>query len=384
MTGYYSIVWYFAGMTVILAVAASPLLRLAGSPPSAAAARASCIDGLRGFLALAVFFHHGAVYHNWLLHRVWAVPPSRFYTQLGQSGVAFFFMITGYLFWARLLRAGGRRNFLSLYIGRLLRIGPLYLLSIVIMLGVVFHHTGLVMRVPRGVLLGQIGRWLALGFFGNGPDVKAYPLTGTIIAAVAWSLQYEWWFYISLMATSFLARLKSAHLGAVVLAFLALCFLPIDPITRLAIGSFLCGMATASLEQNGLLPSWPGWLDSLAILLLLTIDFREFATAFLTVPVLLMGLCFYLVVSGGALFGLLTSRGAIRLGDISYGTYLLQGLVLRGVFDIPGIETFALQSPLAYWCVLLAGAVVLIMVATITHVAIERPGIALGKRLIKG
>jgi hypothetical protein len=34
--------------------------------------------------------------------------------------------------------------------------------------------------------------------------------------------------------------------------------------------------------------------------------------------------------------------------------------------------------------VLLAGAVVLIMVATITHVAIERPGIALGKRLIKG
>ena len=68
MTGYYSIVWYFAGMTVILAVAASPLLRLAGSPPSAAAARASCIDGLRGFLALAVFFHHGAVYHLSLIH----------------------------------------------------------------------------------------------------------------------------------------------------------------------------------------------------------------------------------------------------------------------------------------------------------------------------
>lgn len=370
-------------MAVILAVAASPLLRLADAPPSATAARVPAIDGLRGFLALAVFFHHGAIYHDWLLDRVWEVPPSRFYTQIGQSGVAFFFMITGYLFWARLLRAGGRMNFFGLYVGRLFRIGPVYLFTIVLMLGCVFHHTGLVLRVPRGALFGQIGTWLALGFFGDGPDVNSYPQTGTIIAAVTWSLQYEWWFYLSLMATGFLARLRSAHLGAVAAAFFVVCLLPIDPITRLATGSFLCGMATASFEQNGVLRGVPGRLSTVVILLLLAFDFYYFPAAYQIAPVVLMGVCFYLIVAGSTVFGLLTSRAAVRLGDISYGTYLLQGLVLRGIFDIPEVRVLALRTPVAYWSVVLAGGLLLVMFAAVIHAAIERPGIALGKRLIR-
>ena len=44
-------------------------------------------------------------------------------------------MITGYLFWSQMLKAKGRPNFLKLYVGRLFRIVPLYLVLALIVLG---------------------------------------------------------------------------------------------------------------------------------------------------------------------------------------------------------------------------------------------------------
>ena len=53
--------------------------------------RVETLDGLRGFLALAVFFHHGALYHTFIQDGLWRPPPDRFYALLGPFGVALFF-----------------------------------------------------------------------------------------------------------------------------------------------------------------------------------------------------------------------------------------------------------------------------------------------------
>lgn len=383
--GSYAIAPYFLCMAFILAIASTPLFKWADTPPSPTKTRISTIDGLRGFLALAVFFHHGTIYRNWLLHHVWEVPPSRFYTQLGQTGVAFFFIITGYLFWGRLVRHKGRVNFQDLYIGRIFRIGPLYLFAVAVMLAIVFWHTWLTLRVSLPRLVHELTIWLALGFFGGGPDVNGYSNPGTLLAGVTWSLQVEWWFYLSLLVTCFIARSQGRFSYIIILPLILL--LPLVAMHHLSrfvpYGYLIVGMFCASLERDGLLLKTPDWVSSSALTLLLVTDFMFFSSAYEALPLLLLGLCFYLIVSGSQLFGLLVSRAAIRLGDISYGTYLLQGLVLYSVFSLSGIRMFAFWSPIAYWVVLFFCSVLLVAIATLSHIAVERPGIDLGKLLIR-
>ncbi len=54
--------------------------------------------------------------------------------------------------------------------------------------------------------------------------------------------------------------------------------------------------------------------------------------------------CFFPLATGCTLFGLLTMHSARRLGDISYGIYLLQGLVLVSLFRRPSVRPFTLAS----------------------------------------
>src|ERR1700693_1014771 len=140
--GFYSVWPFFVCLAVLLALASTPAFAAADTPPSPHPNRLKALDGLRGFLALAVVFSHVAVYHDFLLSGQWHLPPSRFYALLGPIGVSMFFMVTGYLFWSRLIRERGRPAWLSLYIGRVFRIGPLYLAAVSILLLIVFVPTG--------------------------------------------------------------------------------------------------------------------------------------------------------------------------------------------------------------------------------------------------
>lgn len=96
---FYSIWPYFAGMVLLLALASAPFFAIADTPPNPRGDRLSNLDGLRGFLAFGVFFHHSAIYHQYFQDGQWVLPPSCFYTLIGPACVALFFMITGYLFW---------------------------------------------------------------------------------------------------------------------------------------------------------------------------------------------------------------------------------------------------------------------------------------------
>ncbi len=75
--GYFSIWPMFAGLFALVLLAATPFLKAADTPPSATASRVQTLDGLRGFLALAVFFHHGAIYHTYIQDGIWRPPSDR-------------------------------------------------------------------------------------------------------------------------------------------------------------------------------------------------------------------------------------------------------------------------------------------------------------------
>jgi peptidoglycan/LPS O-acetylase OafA/YrhL len=49
-----------------------------------------------------------------------------------------------------------------------------------------------------------------------------------------------------------------------------------------------------------------------------------FPSAYTAAPIILLGGAFFLIANGASLFGLLNTKPAVRLGNVSYGLYLLQ------------------------------------------------------------
>ena len=113
---------------ILLALATAALLPHIIQLPIASPPRYSTIDGLRGYLAFAVFLSHSSIWYFYLHFGRWDVPQSNFYTHLGQSSVTLFFMITGFLFWSKLLDGRVQPiDWSRLYLSRLFRLVPLYL-----------------------------------------------------------------------------------------------------------------------------------------------------------------------------------------------------------------------------------------------------------------
>jgi peptidoglycan/LPS O-acetylase OafA/YrhL len=369
-------------LAILYAAASLPAFRFL-DVPSEHRGRLATLDGLRGFLALAVFLCHAALYPAYIRENSWNASPVSFFSALGQTGVALFFMITGYLFWSRLLREHGRPDWARLYIGRLFRIGPLYLCAVGVMLPVVFRDTGWHRAVPIVQLTKELVKWLGLGFFYacniNGYDEPQFQLAG-----VTWTLRYEWYFYLSLPILALAARRR--HLPTVLtvccclLLYVGLTQSPTGVASPACCALLFClGMASASLVRAALLPRLPDSWASVAVLALLLAVLLYWRNATTAVPALLLGVCFLLIVSGTTLFGLLVSRPAVRLGDISYGLYLLHGLVLGAVFFGLGGHLPASLSPAQSGVMILLTGLLLVCVAACTHALIERPGIEAGR-----
>jgi len=300
----YAIWPFFGSIIFLLAVMRMRIFSLADTAPSPHRNRVTTLDGLRGYLALGVYFHHALIYRNFLINGTWELPPSRFYIMLGQTGVALFFVITGYLFWVRILAERGQPNWAQLYIGRIFRIGPLYLFVVLIMLAVVFVRTGPHLQVPGATLAAQLGEWMMLGVVA-GKEVNGYGGTHIIIAGVTWSLRFEWLFYFSLLLTAFAARLSCTHLpfaaGGFVICLIYIGFYEAPSITApgsVCAALFFAGMTCGSLEKRGLRVALPDWLGSAIVLALMACVFVAFSSANGVIPVALLGLAFLLIASG--------------------------------------------------------------------------------------
>src|SRR3979490_3443378 len=112
-------VWPYFVLVFVVSIACGrlPPFKLVDDARAGAGMRTETLDGLRGFLALSVFIHHFVITHRYLQSGIWDYPPSAFYTLLGQVGFGVFFMITGFLFWGKLLDARGRPDWWPLDLG---------------------------------------------------------------------------------------------------------------------------------------------------------------------------------------------------------------------------------------------------------------------------
>lgn len=105
----YTPIGYFFVLVSVLLFMKLPVFSAADTKWHTNASRTMTIDGLRGYLAVGVFIHHAVIYYRYLTERIWDNPASSLYTQLGSINVSLFFMITGYLFWGKIISCQGRQ-----------------------------------------------------------------------------------------------------------------------------------------------------------------------------------------------------------------------------------------------------------------------------------
>lgn len=327
--------------------------------------RVHAIDGLRGYLAFAAFLHHACIWFDLVHTGQWRLPPSGVYVHLGQTSVSLFFMITGHLFFGKLLdTTAPPMDWLRLYVSRGLRILPVYFLLVLVGGAVMLLIKAAQLDAGNPALLADTARKLL------------------VTAGVTWTLQYEWNFYFALPWLALLLGRRVPWwwlvLGALLLARNSL-----GELSNVHAATFLGGMASALLGR------WPGFQArcrrhgaSVLALALLGAVVTLFDGAYRPLPLALLALAFSLIANGADLFGLLSSRLSRVFGELTYSLYLLHGLLLFVCFRfVVGLPTAASLDGLGHWLVVAALTPVLMVVAFFSFRGIEAPAMRQTERL---
>lgn len=378
-----------AAVAVSLATFVASLLARSGFPLPPEDRRIGRIDGLRGYLALSVMIHH---FYLWVqatrLGGTWSEPSVHFLNELGAGSVALFFMTTGFVFYPRVLAGLRATDWPAVYVTRVFRIVPLVALSVVLVTAVLARRTG---SVPDRSYPVAAAHWIAT--WSESP-LLGQADSGRVNAYVLWSLWYEWLFYVVLLpvcaAAMDAARRRRLPPWTVPVAFLlaalaakatgaatghriaALPFLPL----------FAVGMIAFEVRSRpSLRRALSGPRATVAALAALVMAMVATGSPYgASLP--LFALFFTCVACGGDWGGVLRARGALVLGECSFGIYLLHGIVLDVLFVDGG--RFVATVPTALLPALLPGAVAAVALLTpATYLLVERPAIRAGRRLAR-
>jgi peptidoglycan/LPS O-acetylase OafA/YrhL len=373
--------WQFGAIALVVALltalAAGRVLGI-GSVPG----RNVAIDGFRGYLAFGVMLHHATIWYFYVRGAAWAEPPDSIYKGLGAICVSLFFMITAYLFVGKLLDARERSvDWLGLYVSRILRLTPLYLLAMCVLFFMVAALSDWQLREPISALFVGAFQWVTFSIFGR-PQLNGVESTGILIALVTWTLAYEWLFYLSLPAIAVVLRAKVPWIAVFVATLLVVVI--VLNMTRTAFPSaFLKGAVAAYIARQPKIASMlrrPAFGSIVLVTAWAALFWRGPGH---TVSILL-AVSFCIIACGNTAFGLLSNRAAIVLGDISYGVYLLHGLVLSATFlFILHSDRAAALSPVGHWLVVIGAAVCVVVLAALTYRLIEVPCMRRAKSIVE-
>jgi peptidoglycan/LPS O-acetylase OafA/YrhL len=338
--------------------------------------RFSTLDGLRGYAAFLVYLNHSAAWHVFARTGVWAAPATRLYDHFGRSSVAIFFMITGFLFWSKLIDEPSRPiDWRRLYVSRVMRLAPLFIVFVAGLWAIALMVTGPRLQVSAARAALQTLQWLTFATAGM-PNLNFAPTS--IIGGAAWSLPYEWWFYLALPVGAVLMRLRPPRL------FLAVgiagtlggaWWISSASGWRIA-AAFLGGIGSAFVVRQPALCRAARRPAASAIAIAALAAATRFPTA-ATATLLLLSLAFAVIACGSTLFGVLEWPAARRLGEMGYSIYLLHGPVLFTIFGlILGTNRAASLSPTGHWLVVYTCVPLVTVLSFTTFELIEAPAMA--------
>lgn len=373
-----------AALTLVSATVVGGTLARLGFPVPDQSRRIGCIDGLRGYLAVCVFVYHGAIWvRNPAPEGMWSGLGVDALGHFGLSSVALFFMASGLVFYPKILEGLSGVSWPGFFVSRIFRIIPLVAASTLLITLIVALRTGARpdWSYPRDAFKWVIA-WAQVPLLGE-------PQAGRLNAYVLWSIWYEWLFYIfvvpacAALSQAMRGRLPSWTLPAtllvgsqaLVVAGFRPSIVPHLPMFALGMIAFECqrrGRLAAILRTQG------------ATVLSVAGLFAGFATTSSAygVSMAAFALFFVCVACGNSFWGALRTRGALVLGECSYGIYLMHGIVLSILFTEGG--PLIAGWPKEWTTLLLPCAIAAVVVLTATaHLTIEKPAIRLGHVLAR-
>lgn len=364
---------------------------------SGGGSRSLPLEGLRGLAIILVFVSHVEIVFGHAL-----TAPGKLMiqisTQIGETGVELFFLLSGYLIYRTCLRP-------NIDLGRFLlrrvqRIYPAFIVVFAIYLLIAFV-LGRPARMPAEqpeMLLYVLENLLLI------PGIADIPA----LIPSAWSLSYEFVFYltfplicIALRLYDWPARRRCAFWLSLTTAHLAVALLPASRFaairyfggSSIRISMFISGIIVYECVNSkrvlaGLTHLRQSFVVIIAAIAMMLFTFLEALTIgkashFWQVhDVLRIALLFIAYVSlalitlpPGAILGKLFSHTSLRwTGNLSYSIYLIHGLVLDCVRACFGILRIPVFIPLVSGALILFLAVVgTLFAAAALFVCIERP-----------
>lgn len=366
---------FLTGLAVTLVAASTYWSR-----PLQGGGRFDSIDGLRGYLAFFVFIHHASIWFTYLRTGSWHAPDSNLYTQLGEASVSLFFMITSFLFYNKLIECKNKEfDWGGFFTGRVFRLTPLYLVSMIILLGIIAILSDFHLKDSLKYIAKCLAQWASFTMFGD-PAINQVNAK-IIVAGVIWSLPYEWCFYLSLPLIA-LTTGRKVHPALLLVAAVALAYAVYSHMKFHLALVFVGGMIAAALVRSERFKRIANNPASSLMAVACLAGVNLFSTAYGLPQAILLTIAFCLIANGADLFGILITQTSRRFGELAYSIYLLHGIVLFVAFKfvIGGTAAKSL-SPEVHWATVAVAVPVLLLVSALAYGFIEKPGIELGRQL---
>lgn len=349
------------------------------------------ISGLRALLASIVAFSHLVHYlysldGNWVFDKDYFAwfSQGNFFVNAGKFGVLLFFMISAFLFyrWLDNDRLTPRELSTKLLRSRLRRIVPMFWFSAAVLV-VIGLTTG--EMTLNGRTLADVALWLLfVGSYHMGDF-----LTANVNAGVEWTLRLEWLLYLSIPVIYVLNRAtRGKYKTLLILASVGVIFCIAvglrvwgrtytdpRPVLGFIIGYFAYQWRTslACLKQS----RRAAWL--VMLLAVFSLGFTSNAFWYLVFLGCLTAI-FFVVSSGNSLSGLLENKTLMAVGEVSYSLYLIHGIVLWGIKQLP--LTAIPHNFLAYTLLSTLFFVASFYVAKMTYLLVEKPFIGSSKKKV--
>ena len=345
--------------------------------------RAPAIEGLRGVAVALVFgVHYHALFSHYVAPSSWTYHLSALAWNIGHSGVDIFFALSGALIYEIVLRR--HTPYWEFLRRRAQRIYPAFLAVFALYVALLFVDP--VSHLPHGPL--RAGLYLVANALLIPGIVPMEPLI-----SVAWSLSYEFAFYIllPLLVYKLAFRQRSARSRVLWMSVPALALITaalIHPLAHKRMLMFLAGMWAFEARNSTWFRSRLTRRAEWGVGLLFVLSFPAMVACSATggLPDIwswsALGVLFVtdfwvvLYVTGfdGWMKSVCSIAGLRWLGNISYSFYLLHGLTLKVLATALAILLPASEyGAMVFWGMLPLAFAAAFAASTVLYVTIEKP-----------
>ncbi|HHT3526610.1 TPA: acyltransferase family protein [Enterobacter asburiae] len=334
------------------------------------------MDGLRYFLASFVAIFHSDYFVRYITTGKWETIYNDV-SYIAQFSVSIFFMITAFLFWGK-VSTKDNIDWVNLYKDRFFRIAPATIFTAMLSIVVILYLTNY--PNPSNYLHAKdVFRWMDMGLFYNYPPMN-YFKDSWVFLGVFWTLQWEWGFYFSLPLLYLFRKNGTAFVLALMFIFIYLIgFIP--ALNNIKIGVcilFVAGMLCYDLLGKIRINK----ITCEVILLVSIVGIFIYQPELYSTTMLPWYFCMLFAICKGAnLFGVLSFKGFVRLGNVSFSIYVLHSVILYTIFTWMHTSNI-IKEPADFKLVYLLCAFGMVcVISSLCYALIERPFINLGRKI---